>query len=155
MENKALQQLGLPPIDQIGFVVKSLDEWTRRYETVFGPFSYIDGSVNAATFRGREEDVKLNIAFGRSGGLEIEFIEWRGGKSPHSEFIQSGREGMHHIRYRVEDTDAWIEKLRPLGYEPFWYKRWSHDTVFAYLENPNDSLIVEFLQMPTGGPSTT
>lgn len=149
-----LRDLGLPPMDQVGFVVRDLQAWTQRYEPLFGPFSYMDGSVQGALYRGREEDAQLDIAFGRCGELEIEFIEWRGGHSPHREFIETGREGMHHIRFRVEDADAWIETLRGLEFEPVWYKRWSADTVFAYLENPNDPLIVEFLQMPPGGPSS-
>lgn len=148
-----LRNLGLPPIDQIGFVVRDLREWTQRYEPAFGPFHFMDGSVKAADYRGRQEDVELQIAFGRSGDLEIELIEWQSGHSPHREFIESGREGMHHIRFRVEDTDHWIEQIRPLGFEPVWYKRWSADTVFAYLENKSDGLMVELLQMPEGGPS--
>ena len=62
---------------------------------------------------------------------------------------------MHHIRYRVEDADAWIEKLAPLGYKPIWYKQFTSDTVFAYLEREGDPLLVEFLQMPPGGPGTS
>lgn len=148
----ALQSLGLPPMDQIGFVVRDLDAWVARYDALFGPFSFMDGSVADANYRGRSEDAELKLAFGRSGELEIEFIEWLGGHSPHSEFIEAGKEGMHHIRYRVDNTDAWIEKLGTVGFKPIWYKRWSADTVFAYLENPNDPLIVELLQMPAGGP---
>lgn len=146
--NPSLQTIGLPPIDQIGFVVKNLDKWLAQYEPLFGPFEAIDGSVAGANFRGRSEDVNLKIAFGKSGELEIEFIECVSGKSPHSEFIQAGGEGMHHVRYRVDDVDIWTERLKPLGYNPCWYKRWSEDTVFTYLENPNFSLIVELLQMP-------
>ncbi len=147
-----LRDLGLPPADQIGFVVRNLREWTQRYEPMFGPFRYMDGSVQAATYRGREEDAKLAIAFGRSGDLEIEFIEWQGGHGPHREFIDSGREGMHHIRFRVEDTNRWIEQVKPLGFEVIWYKKWSEDTIFAYLESRHDGLMIEFLQMPEGGP---
>ena len=142
------ETLGLPPIDQVGFVVRSLDEAEQRYGALFGPFSRMDGSVDAATFRGREADAQLEIMFGRSGELEIEFIEWKGGESPHSEFIQAGREGMHHLRYRVEDADAWIEKCATVGYMPIWYKQFSEDTVFAYLEREGDPLLIEFLQMP-------
>lgn len=146
-----LQHLGLPPIDQIGFVVRNLEEWVKRFDPVFGPFTFIDGSVQDATFRGKSEDVKLTIGFGRSGDLEIELIEWQDGVSPHSEFIQSGREGMHHLRYRVDDADAWIPKLAEVGYIPYWYKRWNSDTVFAYLENPDFPLYLELLQMPEAG----
>jgi hypothetical protein len=110
--------------------------------------------VPAATYRGRTADAQLDIAIGHSGPLEIELIQWLGGESPHREFIERGREGMHHVQYRVEDADAWIARLQPLGYQPIWYKRWCADTTFAYLERPGDPLIVEFLQMPPGGPGT-
>ena len=148
MEINNLKHLGLPPIDQIGFVVKDLDAWMDRYQAVFGPFTLMDGAVSDATFRGQQQDVDLKLAFGRSGDLEIEFIEWVSGTSPHSEFIQSGKEGMHHLRFRVEDVNGWIEKLQTVGYTPYWYKQWSTDTVFAYLENSDDSLTLELLQMP-------
>ena len=144
----ALESLGLPPIDQVGFVVRSLDEAKARYGALFGPFTEMDGSVEAADYRGRTEDVKLQIMFGKSGDLEIEFIEWQDGHSPHREFIDAGREGMHHLRYRVDDTDAWIEKLATVGYRPIWYKQFSEDVVFAYLEREGDPLLIEFLQMP-------
>lgn len=150
-QDPALETLGLPPIDQIGFVVKDLDAWVRQFGPVFGPFTFMDGSVQDAEFRGRSEDVRLKIAFGSSGDLEIELIQWQDGISPHSEFIQSGREGLHHLRYRVTDTDAWIKKLATVGYTPYWYKRWNADTVFAYLENPDFPLYLELLQMPESG----
>jgi len=151
----ALESLGLPPIDQVGFVVRSIEETKQRYGALFGPFTEMDGSVEAADYRGKKADADLAILFGHSGDLEIEFIEWRGGESPHREFIEQGREGMHHLRYRVEDADHWIEKVGKVGYKPIWYKQFSADTVFAYLEREGDPLLIEFLQMPPGGPGTS
>ena len=150
-----LETLGLPPIDQVGFVVRSIEETKERYSALFGPWREMDGSVRDADYRGRKEDVTLSILFGHSGDLEIEFIEWKEGHSPHREFIDAGREGMHHLRYRVEDTDAWVEKVAPLGYRPIWYKRFTEDTIFAYLEREGDPLLIEFLQMPEAGPGTS
>ncbi|HPG27946.1 MAG: VOC family protein [Spirochaetaceae bacterium] len=151
----SLADLGLPRIDQVGFVVRSIAEARERYGPLFGPWHEMDGSVQAADYRGRKADVELAILFGHSGDVEMEFIEWRGGESPHREFIEQGREGMHHLRYRVDDADAWIARLAPLGYAPIWYKVFSADTVFAYLERPGDPLLIEFLQMPPGGPGTS
>ncbi len=148
----ALAHLGLPPADQIGFVVRDLDASMKMYDPLFGPFSTMDGSVKAVTYRGGLADVTLKIAFGRSGDLEIELIEWVAGYSPHREFIERGREGMHHLRFRVEDADAWIEKLKAAGSEPIWYKQYCADTTFAYLERPGDPTLIEFLQMPPNGP---
>ena len=150
----SLTHLGLPPADQIGFVVRNLDAAMALYDPLFGPFSTMDGSVKAVTYRGRVEDVSLKIAFGRSGDLEIELIEWVSGYSPHREFIERGREGMHHLRFRVDDADHWIEKVKSAGFEAIWYKRYSADTTFAYLERPGDPTLIEFLQMPPQGPQT-
>jgi alkanesulfonate monooxygenase SsuD/methylene tetrahydromethanopterin reductase-like flavin-dependent oxidoreductase (luciferase family) len=130
----ALSQLGLPPIAQIGHVVRDLRAAMARYEPMYGPFWTMDGSVAGATYRGRTADVKLEIAFGRSGNLEIELIEWQGGDSPHREFIERGGEGMHHVQFRVDDANGWIARLEAIGYRTIWYKRWCEDTVFAYLE---------------------
>ena len=38
-----LASLGLPPIDQVGFVVKSVDDAEKRYGAMFGPFTRMDG----------------------------------------------------------------------------------------------------------------
>jgi methylmalonyl-CoA/ethylmalonyl-CoA epimerase len=150
----ALEALGLPPIDQVGFVVRSVEDAKQRYGAMFGPFREMDGSVEGATFRGKNADVQLALLFGQSGDLEIEFIEWQSGESPHSEFIEAGREGMHHLRYKVDDTDAWIAKLEPHGYKPIWYKKLMPGVVFAYLEREGDPLLIEFLQMPESFPTS-
>ena len=56
---QTLEQLGLPPIDQVGFVVKDLDASLALYGPLFGPFTRMDGSVSEATYRGKIENVEL------------------------------------------------------------------------------------------------
>ncbi|MBV6424773.1 MAG: hypothetical protein NAOJABEB_02587 [Steroidobacteraceae bacterium] len=151
---KSLRELGLPPISQLGHVVRDLEAAMALYEPLYGPFTTMDGTVQGATYRGRTADVKLAMAFGHSGDLEIELIQWQGGESPHREFIERGREGIHHVQFRVEDCDAWVARAKSIGYEVIWYKRYSADTTFAYLERAGDPTVIEFLQMPEGGPGT-
>lgn len=146
-----LERLGLPPVDQIGFVVRNLEAAVALYGPLFGPFSLMDGSVQAVDYRGRPEDCELRLAFGRSGDVEMELIQWVSGHSPHREFIERGREGMHHLRFRVDDVDAWIARARDVGYAPIWYKRYQPDLVFAYLERAGDPLLIEFIQLPPAG----
>jgi catechol 2,3-dioxygenase-like lactoylglutathione lyase family enzyme len=150
---KEIGRVGLPRVAQIGYVVRDLERAIRLYDPLFGPFRTLDGSVQAAHYRGRLADCKLELAFGWSGDVEIELIQWVSGDCPHREFIEKGREGMHHLHFRVEDCDAWVERLRPLGYDAIWAKHWSADTKFAYLERPGDPTLIEFLQMP-GGPGS-
>src|SRR5690625_7461400 len=106
-----LAQLGLPPIDQVAFVVRDLDSWTRRHEALFGPFHYMGGSVPASQYRGRESDVELKLAFGRSGDLEIEYIDWVSGDSTHQEIIVAGGEGLHYVRSRDENLEAGLTRV--------------------------------------------
>ena len=137
----------LPPIDQVGYVVRDLDATLARYERLFGPFSRMDSPLKAVLYRGEPTDVHLELAFGSDGNIEMEFIAVKSGASPHSEFLASGREGIHHIRYRVPDCDATLAALRGEGFEPIWY----HDmgfAKFAYLEHTSrDGVLIELLEM--------
>ena len=63
----SLATLGLPPLVQIGFVVRDLKESMAKYERLYGPWQRFDGSVPAATYRGRSADAQLDIAIGHSG----------------------------------------------------------------------------------------
>lgn len=148
IDRNTTESLGLPSIDQVGLVVRDLDAAMALYAPIFGPFSTLDGSVRSADFRGEKKDVELKLAFGRSGDLEIELIEWVSGESPHSEFIQSGREGLHHLRFRVANCDAEAARLESIGYACCWYKAMGSDIKFAYLERAGDPLVLELLQMP-------
>lgn len=150
MIEQVQKQLELPPADQIGFVVRNLEESITKYNPLFGPFKTMEGGVEAANYRGDVRDAQLKIAFGKSGDLEIELIEWAGGESPHREFVEAGREGMHHIRFRVDDCDESIRKAEAIGFERIWYKEPMEGVKFAYMERENDPLIIEFLQMPEG-----
>jgi methylmalonyl-CoA/ethylmalonyl-CoA epimerase len=137
----------LPPIDQVGYVVRDLEATLARYEHLFGPFSRLDTPLKGALLRGKPTDVHLEIALGSTGNVEIEFIAVKSGASPHSEFLDAGREGIHHIRYRVADCDSTLKALRGEGFAPIWY----HDmgfAKFAYLEHTTrDGVMIELLQM--------
>jgi len=153
MAENRFGMLGLPQVAQVGYVVRDLQAAIKLYEPLFGPFRSMDGSVQDATYRGRRADCKLELAFGWSGDVEIELIQWVSGDCPHREFIEKGREGMHHLHFRVDDCDGWIRKLEPLGFRSIWYKKWSADTTFVYMERANDPTLIEFLQMP-GAPGS-
>ena len=144
----------MPPIDQVGYVVRDLAETTRRYERLFGPFSFMESPLTGVLYRGKPTDVSLRIAYGSAGEIEMEFIAVLSGQSPHAEFLAAGREGIHHVRYRVPDCDATIAALRGEGFAPIWY----HDmgfAKFAYLEHASrDGVLIELLEMG-GAPSAS
>ena len=146
MEHPAATQLKLPPIDQVGFVVRDMEAALALYEPLFGPFTTMDSGEFEYDYRGSKNTSSLKLAFGRSGEVEIELIQWMSGDTPHKEFIDAGREGMHHLRFRVDDLDAKIAEAEPLGYRSIWQTRYGEGLAVAYLEREGDPLLLEFFE---------
>lgn len=137
---------GLPPIDQVGLVVRSVKTAVAAYEPLFGPFVILDNGPFDAVYRNKPERAHLIVAFGRSGSLEIELVEWVDGPTPHRDFIQSGREGLQHLRFKVPTVAPWVRQAATLGYEPVWTGTYAdHQIEWAYLERRGDPLMIEFL----------
>lgn len=139
-------QLDLPDLNQVGFVVRSMERALALYEPLFGPFSTMDPGPMTYDYRGAQEECKLRLAFGKSGDVEIELIEWVSGGCPHKEFLDAGREGMHHLRFIVDDLETQVEAALAVGYEAIWRKRFGAGLAVAYLERSGDPLVIEFFE---------
>jgi hypothetical protein len=137
----------LPAPDQIGYVVRDLARAMAVHEPIFGPFTTMDVTLEGPIYRGRPRDCSLRIAYGHAGAMEIELIEPTGGESPHADFLAAGREGIHHVRFRVEDFHAHLAAAARVGYRPIWQH--SMDVAdFAYLENERQpGMLIELLRM--------
>ena len=146
MSADSRQQLNLPDLNQVGFVVRNLEQALTLYEPLFGPFSTMDPGPMTYNYRGSQEEFTMRLAFGKSGDVEIELIEWVAGECPHKAFLDSGREGMHHLRFIVDDLEAQVQAAQAVGYESIWGKRYGEGLAVAYLERPGDSLVIEFFE---------
>ena len=62
MIESTADRFGLGGVDQIGYVVRSLEESLPFYETLFGPFQSYEAELKGAMFRGQESDCTLKIA---------------------------------------------------------------------------------------------
>jgi methylmalonyl-CoA/ethylmalonyl-CoA epimerase len=152
MSQIPVAELGLPPIDQVGYVVSDLDRSIEIFGAIFGEFQIMQQELKGTLYRGRETDVTLRMGFGRSGPVEIELIEVVSGESPHREMLERHGEGIHHIRFRVQDLDAPIEKLEALGFEVIWFHHLKPTPIrWAYLEPPAErgGPLIELLQLPS------
>jgi catechol 2,3-dioxygenase-like lactoylglutathione lyase family enzyme len=139
-------QLDLPDLNQVGFVVRDIEQALALYEPLFGPFSRMDPGPMTYDYRGSQEECTMRLAFGKSGDVEIELIEWVSGGCPHKEFLDSGREGMHHLRFIVDDLDASVNEARSVGFESIWGKRYGEGLAVAYMERAGDPLVLEFFE---------
>jgi methylmalonyl-CoA/ethylmalonyl-CoA epimerase len=140
------EKLDLPDLNQVGFVVRSMEQALALYEPLFGPFSTMDPGPMSYNYRGAEEECDMRLAFGKSGDVEIELIEWLSGGCPHKEFLDAGGEGMHHLRFIVEDLDSKVVEAEALGYAAIWGKRYGEGLAVAYLERASDPLVIELFE---------
>ena len=150
MDNNILSQLELPPVNQVGFVVRDLDKALEAYKPLFGEFVVMDAPDMEWDYRGRPETSSLKIAFGNSGDVEIELIEWVSGETPHKEFLEAGHEGMHHLRFVVDNVEEKVAEAEKFGYQQIWYKRFGEGRAASYLEREGDPLILEFFENKQG-----
>jgi methylmalonyl-CoA/ethylmalonyl-CoA epimerase len=140
------KQLDLPDLNQVGFVVRNMEQALALYEPLFGPFSTMDPGPMTYDYRGEQEECEMRLAFGKSGDVEIELIEWVSGGCPHKEFLDTGREGMHHLRFIVENLETAVAEAVEVGYESIWGKRYGEGLAVAYLERASDPLVIEFFE---------
>jgi catechol 2,3-dioxygenase-like lactoylglutathione lyase family enzyme len=106
---------------QLAFVVKNMDAaikyWTETLRV--GPFIVIEKSRGDRTvyYRGAETPVDFSIAFAYMGDVQIEFIQPTDDEpSIYKEFLDSGREGFHHVAYWPKDFEAACAHLEASGF---------------------------------------
>jgi catechol 2,3-dioxygenase-like lactoylglutathione lyase family enzyme len=138
----------LGPIDQVAYVVADLSEALPRYQALFGPFEVGESLLRDCTIRGRRADCRLKLAVNRTGPVEVELIQVVEGETPHSDHLRAHGEGLHHVRFRVDDLDAAIERLEREGFETLMHKRFGPRVAFAYLQRPAGSVgVIELLEL--------
>ena len=138
----------LPPVSQIGLVVRDLEKTAAFYHSTFGigqfsiaPEVRFDGVI----LRGQPTNSKIKVAFADSGPLQIELIQPIEGENIYTEFLQAGNEGLHHLGFEVDDFEGMLAKFKSRGIEPiFWHNMGF--MAFAYLDTGKiGGVIVELL----------
>jgi hypothetical protein len=100
-----MEPIQLPPVKQIGMVVRDAEKTAQFMERVFGfgPFALMEIVLKDYKLRGTTRgECVLKVALGNSANTEIELIQvLRGDENPYSEFLQQHGEGIHHVRLDI------------------------------------------------------
>jgi methylmalonyl-CoA/ethylmalonyl-CoA epimerase len=117
MDNAAL---GTHIACQVGLIVRDIERSIETYSRVLGvpepEIVVTDGPEIAHTrFRGELTDARARLAFFELGQVSLELIEPIGGPSTWQEFLDEKGEGVHHVAFIVEDTDAVVKLLEGEG----------------------------------------
>ncbi len=147
MNSEIVPGLELPPLNQVGFVVRNLEAALVRYRPLFGEFPVrMEHEFENMIFRGKPVAGQLNIAIAKSGDVEIELIEVVRGYTLHSEFLEQSGEGMHHLGFTVDDMDEMLAKAAQASFKPVCGERIPGVADYEYLESEqHPGLVLEFL----------
>ena len=141
----------LPPVTQIGVVVRDIAKAVDYYSTTFGwgPFKISEFEMKGADYNGRKIDCKIKMARARQPGIEIELIQSLEGDTPYTDFLKEKGEGLHHLGIRVEDVGAVLARLSGQGIRPVFSLSYPEiGLAFAYLNSDSvGGVMIEIMQM--------
>jgi len=141
--------LGLPPTYQVGYVVRDADAAAASLNPIFGPFDVFESDMEVV-YDGVPTRAHLKIAMGRSGDMEMEFIEVVAGDSPHKAWFDEHGECVMHVAFKVDDVDGECARLAALGFELVWRGDVpGTDIVYAYVRG-SDQIGGHYLELTQG-----
>ena len=111
-------KIDLPPVTQIGVVVKDMEKAVEYYSKTFGlgPFSSITDLVpDKNWYMGKLHPLHLRISRAMWGAIEFELIQPLKGKSVHHDFLDSHGEGINHLGIETTDYDEVLPKMNQAG----------------------------------------
>ena len=107
---------------QIGVVVRNLDHSVKNLVEIFGlgPFRVIDWPPKDRLdiqkyYHGEPGNFTARMAFTELGPVELELIQPVEGQSAWADFLHEHGEGIHHIRFNVDDLPPVQEYLAQFG----------------------------------------
>ena len=143
--------LGNLKVDQLGFVFKDIEKHAKILEDLFNipKFTFLPPFSNMVKLRGKEISTTTKIGFSRNFNTQIELIQPIEGESLYKEFVDQGREGLHHISLFIEDLQLYIDQFQRFGYEVI-YSGQIGKRVWAYLDTEMDlGLLLELQETIT------
>lgn len=113
-ENKNLKT-----ITQIGVVVPDLEAAMEGMRQIFGvePARFGRTPGSNKFYKGQPGDFAAKMAFYDFANIEIELVEPQEGDSIWKEFLDSGKCGLHHLRFSVDSMEDTMKDMRERGAE--------------------------------------
>lgn len=138
------------PVRVLKHAVHDLDAWLEQFIALgIGPW-WVTRNQAPETFihRGRQSDTQFSWGLTWSGDVMYELIQPLDDlPSPYREFLDAGREGLHHGAFYPPDFDAAIADLRKSGKTPI-LEGHSGDAKFMYFEglgSPPEPIELQYL----------
>jgi methylmalonyl-CoA/ethylmalonyl-CoA epimerase len=148
-----IAQLG--EVMQMAFVVRdfeaALDFWTGTMGV--GPFFVNDKvMLEDVRYRGAPSDIDFRMAIGYWGDVQVELIHQRNdAPSSYKEWLDAGREGLHHVCVLVDDMAQARRVCAEAGAEVVQEGRLPGGEVIYVDTGGGPGTLVEVLKLPQAG----
>lgn len=129
----------LPSLDQVGFVVRDLEDGAERFRSLLGVgpwtvWAFEPPDLTERTYRGVPAHFTMRIAVATVGDVMLELVEPGEGPSVHRDFLDDHGEGLHHVAcFSFEDTERVVGTLADAG-APVVQRGRFGDATFVYLD---------------------
>jgi 4-hydroxyphenylpyruvate dioxygenase-like putative hemolysin len=114
-------KLNLPPVTQIGVVVRDVEQSVVYYSEILGLGSFepiYDFEPDKSWYMGKSSPLRLRISRVMWGAMEFELLQPLGGKSIHQDFLDAHGEGLHHLGIDVTNYDDIVRMMNQAGFKP-------------------------------------
>ncbi len=147
---------------QIGAIVNDLDATVKAFSEILGlgPFRFVEWPPDRpdiiSTYYNEPGKFKFREALIQIGSIELELIQPLEGDNIYSDFLNEHGQGLHHLRFDVNDPEEFIKKMRHFDIEVIQSGSGTRlDTTWAYLGTENIfGFTVELMnKTPSSGPN--
>jgi methylmalonyl-CoA/ethylmalonyl-CoA epimerase len=106
-------------VPHVGIIVKDIDEAIRRFQDIFGITISKPQDVGPLVFRGTPPpdaaSSRLKVAAFKVGNMGFEIVQPIAGPSPHRQFLDRYGQGLQHVAFEVQNTQAGVNYLVSKG----------------------------------------
>jgi hypothetical protein len=149
-----LRELQLPPMTQLGFVVRDITEALPRYAALYGIRTWYETDLAGTRFEYKGQPIlqNLRVVLGFWGSLQLELLaSYDTTSNLYTDFLAEHGEGLQHVACDVTGIEGRVAMARALGIEPI-YRSWFSSpggvtAVCAYLDlRSHGGAIVEMVE---------
>jgi methylmalonyl-CoA/ethylmalonyl-CoA epimerase len=104
-------------VDQLGYVYKDVEKQAQILESMYNipKITFFEFHDQKIIYHGKETTNSIKLGTAQYFNVNIELIQTLGGDNIYQEFIDSGREGLHHIGIYIDNLDSSIEQFNNRG----------------------------------------
>lgn len=141
--------LGNLKINQLGYIYKDIRKQAKILEEnlVLPKFAFLENKPTKYKYRGKDTIVQTTLGFSRSLNVQVELIQLISGDCIFKEFIDAGKEGLHHFGIFVDDVEAIVKEYVKRGYSVVHEGITAGVQKVAYIDTYDDfGVYIEFQQ---------